>query len=103
MLNLSIFMASLDPRIKSPPFFMLTGHFIIDQMCGFKINDPQFFFFFSADETEVNYCSSLDLSADNLSVKDIVLTAKSLQLCLTLCDPLVAHQTPLYMAFSRQE
>ena len=44
MLNVSIFMASLDPRIKSPPFFMPNGHFIIDQMCGFKINDPQFFF-----------------------------------------------------------
>ena len=30
--------------------------------------------------------------------------AKSLQLCLTLCDPWsVAHQTPLFMGFSKQE
>ena len=30
--------------------------------------------------------------------------AKSLQLCLTLCDPIaVAHQAPLFMGFSRQE
>ena len=30
--------------------------------------------------------------------------AKSLQLCLTLCDPwTVAHQAPLSMGFSRQE
>ena len=30
--------------------------------------------------------------------------AQSLQLCLTLCDPMtVAHQNPLFMEFSRQE
>ena len=30
--------------------------------------------------------------------------AKSLQSCLTLCDPMdVAHQAPLFMGFSRQE
>ena len=41
---LNIFMVSLDPRIKSPPFFMPTGRFIMDQMYGFKINDHQLFF-----------------------------------------------------------
>ena len=32
-----------------------------------------------------------------------VLCAKLLQLCPTLCDPIVAHQAPLSMGFSRQE
>ena len=36
-------MASLDPWIKSPPFFMPSGHFTKDQMYGFKINDHQLF------------------------------------------------------------
>ena len=35
--------------------------------------------------------------------KNIVLIAKSLKLCLILCNAMVAHQTPLYMGFSRQE
>ena len=31
-------------------------------------------------------------------------TAKSLQLCLTLCDPMdSSHQAPLSLGFSRQE
>ena len=29
--------------------------------------------------------------------------AKSLQLCLTLCDPMEPHQVPLSLGFSRQE
>ena len=29
--------------------------------------------------------------------------AKSLQLCLTLCDPMDCNQAPLFMGFSRQE
>ena len=59
-------MASLDPQIKSPPFFMPPGHFTLDQMYGLKINDHQLFFP-QAHGTEVNYCPSLDLSAENLS------------------------------------
>ena len=42
---LNIFMASLDPWIKSPPFLMPSGHFTMDQMYGLKINDYQFLFF----------------------------------------------------------
>ena len=38
----------------------------MDQMYGFKINDYQLFSP-QAYETEVNYCPSLNLSADNLS------------------------------------
>ena len=60
-------MASLDPWIKSPPFLMPSGHFTMDQMYGFKINDHQFLFFPQGHGTEFNYCPSLDLSADNLS------------------------------------
>ena len=37
-------MASLDPWIKSPPFFMPSDHFMMDQMYGVKINDHQLFF-----------------------------------------------------------
>ena len=59
-------MASLDPWIKSPPFFMPSDHFMMDQMYGVKINDHQLFFP-QAYGTEFNYCPSLDLSADNLS------------------------------------
>ena len=29
--------------------------------------------------------------------------AESLQSCLTLCNPIAAHQTPLFIGFSRQE
>ena len=58
MLNNS--MAFLDPQIKSPPFFMPTGHFTMDQKYGLKINDHPY-------GTEVNDCPSLDLNADNLS------------------------------------
>ena len=50
----NIFMASLAPRIKSPPFFMRPGHFTMDQMYGFKINDHQLFCS-QAYGTEVNY------------------------------------------------
>ena len=63
---LNIFMASLDPWIKSPHFFMPPGHFTKDQIYRLKINDHQLFFS-QAHGTEVNYCPSLDLSADNLS------------------------------------
>ena len=59
-------MASLDSWIKSPPFFMPPGHFTKDQIYGLKINDHQLFFPRTYG-TEVNYCPSLDLSADNLS------------------------------------
>ena len=65
---LNIFMAFLDLRIKSPPFFMSPGHFTKDQMYGLKINHPQLFFL-QAYERKVNYCPSLDLSADNLSAQ----------------------------------
>ena len=58
--------AFLDPQIKSPPFFMPPGHFTMDQIYGFKINDHQLFFP-QAYGTELNYCPSLDLSVDNLS------------------------------------
>ena len=44
---------------------MLSGHFIIDQVYGLKINDHQLFFP-KTYGTEFNYCPSLDLSADNL-------------------------------------
>ena len=37
-------MASLDPWIKSPPFFIPSGNFPMDQMYGFKTNDHQLFF-----------------------------------------------------------
>ena len=30
-------MASLDPWIKSPPFFMPFGHFTMDQMYGLRL------------------------------------------------------------------
>ena len=59
-------MASLDLWIKLPPFFMLPGHFTMDEMYGFKINNHQLFFA-QACGTEVNYCPCLDLSTDNLS------------------------------------
>ena len=36
-------MASLDPQIKSA-IFMPSGHFTMDQMYEFKINDHQLFF-----------------------------------------------------------
>ena len=58
-------MASLDPWIKAPPLFMLSGHFTRNQMYGLKINDH--LFFPQAYGTEFNYSPSLDLSADNLS------------------------------------
>ena len=41
---LNIFMTSLDPRVKWPPFLMLPGQFIVNQMFGLKINDHQLFF-----------------------------------------------------------
>ena len=59
-------MASFDPWITLTPFFMLPSHFTMDQMYELKINDHQLFFP-RAHGTEVNYCPSLDLSADNLS------------------------------------
>ena len=59
-------MASLDPWIKSPAFFMPSGHFTRDQMYGLKIKDHQLFFP-QVYGIEFNYCPSLDLRADNLS------------------------------------
>ena len=59
-------MAFLDPWIKSPPFFMPSGHFMMDQMYGLKMNDHQLFFP-QASGTEFNYCPSLDLNADDFS------------------------------------
>ena len=53
-------MASLGPQIESLPFFMPPGHFAMDQKYGLKINDHPY-------GTEVNYCPSLDLNADNFS------------------------------------
>ena len=53
-------MASLDPWIKSSPFFMTPGHFTKDQMYGLKINDYQWFFP-QANGTEFNYCPSMDI------------------------------------------
>ena len=52
--------------LLSSPFFMPPGHFTMDQIYGFKINDHQLFFP-QAYGIEANYCPSLDLSADNLS------------------------------------
>ena len=65
-------MASLNPT-KSPHFLMSSGHFRMDQIYGLNINNHQGFFCVvvcfppQAYGTEVNYCPSLDLSADNLS------------------------------------
>ena len=53
-------MASLDPWIKSSPFFMPPGHFTMDQIYGLKINDHQLFFP-HANGTEFNYCPSMDI------------------------------------------
>ena len=58
-------MASLDPRIKSPHFFMSPGHFKMDQMYGLKITVHQLFFP-QAYEKEANCCPFLDLNTDNL-------------------------------------
>ena len=58
-------MASPDPPIKSPPFFMPHGHFTMYHMYGVKINDHRLVFP-QAYGTEVKYCPSLDLSSDNL-------------------------------------
>ena len=46
-------MASLDPQIKCA-IFMPSGHFTMDQMYKFKINDHQLFFP-QVYGTEVNY------------------------------------------------
>ena len=43
-LVLNICMASLDPWIKSPPFFMPSGHFTMNQMYELKINDYKLVF-----------------------------------------------------------
>ena len=67
-------MASLDPWIKSLPFFMPSGHFTVDQMYGFKINDHQLFF----------------LQAYGVKVT---------QSCLTLCNPVDMQS----MGFSRPD
>ena len=63
---LNILLASFPPQIKSPLFSVPPGHVSVDQKYGLKINDHQLFFP-QAYGTEVNYCPSLDLSADNLS------------------------------------
>ena len=47
--------------LLSSPFFMPPGHFTMDQMYRFKINDHQLFFP-QAYGTETNYCPSLDMS-----------------------------------------
>ena len=47
-----------DPWIKSPLFFMPPGHFTMDQMYGFKINNHQLSFP-QAYGREVNYCPLL--------------------------------------------
>ena len=49
-------MASLDPQIKCA-IFMPSGHFTMDQMYKFKINDHQLFFP-QVYGTKVNYCLS---------------------------------------------
>ena len=43
-LVLNICMASLDPWIKSPPFFIPSGHFTVNQMYELKINDYKLVF-----------------------------------------------------------
>ena len=63
---LNIFLASFAHQIKSPPFSLPPGHVSVDQKYGLKINDHQLFFP-RAYGTEVNYCPSLDLSANYLS------------------------------------
>ena len=50
-----------DPWIKSPLFFIPPGHFTMDQMYGFKINNHQLLFP-HAYGTEANYCPPLRLS-----------------------------------------
>ena len=65
-------MVSLDPRIKSSPFFMLPGQSTVDQMYELKINDHQLFFP-QAYGTEVNYCPSLDLSVIIYQTKELTL------------------------------
>ena len=65
-------MASLDPQIKSSPFFMLPGQFAVDQMYELKINDHQLFFP-QAYGIEVNYCPSLDLSVIIYQTKELTL------------------------------
>ena len=59
-------MASLDPGIKSPSFFMPFWSFHNGTDVQAK-DYHQFFFFTQAYGTEANYCPTLDLSADNLS------------------------------------
>ena len=61
-------MASLDPGIKSPSFFMPFWSFHNGTDVQAK-DYHQFFFFTQAYGTEANYCPTLDLSADNLSDK----------------------------------
>ena len=56
-------MASLDPQIKSPPFFMPPGHFTLIRLMIISYC----FFSLQAYGREADYCPSLDLSADNLS------------------------------------
>ena len=66
MFNLTSLWLLLILGFKLPPFFISPEHFTLDQMYGLKIND-HYFFLPQAYGTEVNYCPSLDLSADNLS------------------------------------
>ena len=102
---LNIFMASLDPQIKSPPFFMPPGHFTLDQMYGLKINDYQLLFFFlQAYGREADYCPSLDLRANNLSDQRLLLLLSRFS-CVQLCatQETAAHQAPLSLGFSKQE
>ena len=50
-----------------------------------------------------NFDPSKEKLSHDTRLKQLCTHAKSLQSCLTLCDPVVACKAPLAMGFSRQE
>ena len=50
-----------------------------------------------------NFDPSKEKLSHDTRLKQLCTHAKSLQSCLTLCDPVVACEAPLAMGFSRQE
>ena len=53
-----------------------------------------------ATEAQQNFALRLGRNSDYSAS---AAAAKSLQSCLTLCDPIAAHQAPPSLGFSRQE
>ena len=87
-------------HLHSSPFRQMLFHSQF-RLCKWKIKTNSMYKYITYTVKNIHYDK---FWGSNIQHNAVTAAAKSLQLCLTLCDPYtVAHQAPPSLGFSRQE